>query len=390
MFCDVCWIVLDGVKMEEVNYTLSFNDLKDDTRWDFVRGYKSGMLAKNHPESDSEAAVFVLNGKLPFSVMVPETKDDKPFCLALYVDGFLGEMSFRKVVNLAQKQIAGMTMAIEDKYGELSYSLFSLRVLSSDGIENPLDRFIKENGEYSYELISSLATRFVKHFVNMYKAANYYESLKHIDTPTHHIYSKHWIPEIYPERLSPWTNIKVFSKTGQALNGIQVYDCRGTGLGLGSDLPDDILGILQDHCEKIYIPGIERYFDITNRHKSRGDYDAFCIFLMCTFEKWVFIFLDECLQKRGFSREDINEMKYKKIKRRDGSYQLIGWEDALKEILGSKNFKNSTQYKSFIRDVVRIRDEIIHGEVVVVIKEQADKMGVSFQSFQRYVLDQVV
>ncbi|WP_394170944.1 hypothetical protein [Saccharospirillum alexandrii] len=305
------------------------------------------------PDKIDEVSITELTvcGKFPVVVLVQESLDQngnplETLPIAITLGTYGAELRTLKVINSEQSRW-GMTLAIEDIYGEYSYSIFELKIVSTDPVNKPLNPEICDiSGNVKHENVAIFATKFIHKFVEAYKGVNKSK--------------KDWIPEITPSRLSPWHKMTAKNFEGNEIWTMQVYDQRGTGVGLGNNLSDEQMQLLQTSLKRNYVEdSATKFRQLANKYKIQKDYHSFCVFVVISFEHWVFREIRTALLSKGKTNEEIDNFFYQVDKK--GKKRNISREDALALAIGSKNFKNNPSYIQFIEKVVARRDSIVHG-----------------------------
>ncbi len=359
-------------------------DNNTSTQWNLIKGFGHAVRPLKGVPTNTEAAEIILNGKLPFVVLIPEENPESDGRLQILITSgnLAGEFEFTR--DVVKNNYSGMQMAIEDRNGEYSFSSFSARIISLSPIEHPLDNQIKEGNEYISERIVDTAVALLKKFVAAYREA---WNLDKYSQPEafRHLCNKSWIPEISRHLLSPWKDINIVTKEGESLFGRRVYDCRGTGIALGTVLSRFGLKQLQDYCRHEFDLGLRAYFILAERHYSNQDYEAFCIILVSTFEKEIFSLLRNKLHKQNLSDEEITGQMYSDKKRKDGTCETISVWKAINMLLNGKPYKDTNAYKNINAKLYAIRDEIVHGEPVRISQAQAELAGDSYKEFIQYI-----
>jgi len=296
----------------------------------------------------------------------------------------IAEVSFQK--HVVKDNQSPLQMAIEDINGDFSFSTFRMRIISGKPIDNPLKNRVLIDGEYSLDNIFDLAVDIIKQFILSYRAACELEALKYDNPIIIRSYNKDWIPEISRERLSPWLDTQVFDQNGNSLFKHHSHDYRGTGVGLGTDLKDDTLQMLQTYCKAIITLDNRHYFQIARRHYINHEYEAYCIMLVSVMEKQIFELCREKLRNIGNSESQIKDKMYNSKKtRKDGSKELIGIGKALKIICDGKKLDDVPEYKQVSTKVYAIRDQIIHGDIIRVSRAQAELMSKPYSDYMQYL-----
>jgi hypothetical protein len=369
------------------------NEIVSAESWDFIKGYKEAIHINTKPISDTEPAEIIVNGKLPFVVLVPELftdikKNKSVMTFLVDIIDVIGEVSFQK--HIVKENQTPLQIAIEDINGEFSFSTFNMRIISGNPKEKPLKNRILNNGEYSLDNIFDLAVEVLKQFILSYRGACELEGLKY-DITVRHLFKKDWIPEIERNRLSPWVDTQVFDKNGNSLFQKPHYDYRGTGVALGTDLKDDTLTMLQTYCKSIITLDNRHYLQIANRHYIRHEYEAFCIILVSVMEKEIFKLFREKLLNKGLNSSEIEAKMFNgDKKRKDGvSREFVAVKKALNIICDGKKLDEIPEFKLVHSAIYTIRDEIIHGDIIRVSKLEADLMFKAYRGYIQYLENSV-
>ena len=160
---------------------------------------------------------------------------------------------------------------------------------------------------------------------------------------------------------------------GNEVWAMQVYDQRGTGVGLGSDLSDEQMKLLQTSLKRDYVEdSATKFRQLANKYKAQKDYHSFCVFVVIAFEHWVFREIRTALLLKGKNNEEIDNCFYQVDKK--GKIRNISREDALALVIGSKNFKNHPSYIQFVEKVVARRDSIVHGRKENLTEDCTEEM----------------
>lgn len=336
-----------------------------------IQGYKRKIDSKFDIDerglSDSTATKIVVHGKLPCVILLPdsineggEPNDEDPIGITLASYG--AELRLRKIINLDQKQW-GMTLCTEDLYGDLTYSVFQLVITSNNDLECPLNLEIcDKSGELQTDLITQFSTQFINKFLDIYRHA--YRN------------KKDWIPFVTYKRLSPWHKMTAKNCKGKSLWGFGVVDYRGTGTAIGNNLNETEITELQNHCfSNFSVEDTSRYTQLANRYSVIGDFRTSCVMLVIAFENWVFREVRKNLTNQGWDEKKIdNALTYREPK--SSKLKNISREDALKLVIGDKNFKNLAEYRGYVDLVLETRDSIVHGRKVLIDKDKYDQMVV--------------
>jgi len=359
--------------------------------WDLMRGYKKALKPFCRPATLEEPSAISMNGKIPFCVLIPELMDKTNAALTILLqeDDLLGEINFTKHVA---RQEEALQMAVEDINGDFSYSLFTLRVIAHKPEERPLSSYIIKDSEINLELILEAAVSLIRRFTLAYIQGWSLEAHKLPDALKSKA-DKQWIPEFGYKRLSPWTNIEVINQKNELLFAQNHIDYRGTGVGLGTDLPDDTLNILQDSAmSTFFIEGINGYYRIANRHFHNHEFESFCVLLTASLEKKVFQSLKDFLRKRGKSELEVQVIvrSSKDTRKQSSELQYISRNKALNICFDSKEWMKSDEWVDCEKYIYSIRDDIIHGECRRVSKRQAEQMLLAANNFIEFLNENIV
>lgn len=361
------------------------NSIKSDALpWDFVAGHKEGRLAISKPKSTTEAAYITLEGRMPFCILIPE-KDANGSLFQLYVDDgdIMAELSFKK--HVAQRDDA-ISIATVDKYGEFTWSNFKMKIIAGDPKECSLDSLIYSDGMYNNELIFTLSLNIIRKFLQSYIHTWHLESFKYPEEIRNKL-SLNWIPEFGYRRLSPFRNTMVFNAEGGVLHEQSHIDYRGTGVGLGTDIRDEGLNLLQEVCAcKSYEEGISGYMRIAYRHFNNHEFEAFCVFIAYTIEKKIFIAARSILKNSGLSDHDI-DIKFTNTRRRrhDGSFGTISHYQAMNEATGDDNWSTLQPWIDVNQHIWQKRNQISHDGFPKVTKAEAEGMLDAYNCFTSYL-----
>ncbi|MFT5298825.1 MAG: hypothetical protein ACI9YH_004877 [Colwellia sp.] len=327
---------------------------------------------------DQTITELYVGGRLPAVILTPDSIDDqgKPNNtppLSIILGNFGAELRLHKVVSNDQARW-GMTLGIEDVFGEYTYSVFMLKIMSTDPIKFPVNSEVTDaKGKTNHLQVVKLATKFIEKFIYIYKITN--------DS------TKDWIPEINVSRLSPWHQMSAKNIKGENLWSMGVYDQRGTGVSIGSNLSDEKMKFLQKALTLGYLEDPStKYRQLTNKYRSQKDFKTFCVFAVISFEHWVFREVRTSLLSTGLTESEVDEKFYKEKR---GKKQNISREEAIALITGNKVFKSNKYYQGFIDIVLDKRDSIVHGRKVEITESEADNMIYMIKDLMSY-LDQVI
>ncbi len=354
-----------------------------------VRGHKKILIPKQ-PNCLSDPFEINLSGKIPFCILVDdyEYSEKSPFSIIVQTSRSVAELRFKKHVKGSKDSLS---IAGEDKSGDFTFTTFDMIIhpISVDGGDFKR-AILDESGSYSIRGAIDLAVEVINKFIDSYILAWDLESLvlpKELSKRA----NKDWIPNLDKSRLSPWQGIVIYSYSDEVLFKQSHIDFRGTGWGIGTTLSEGALGFLQERSINTYTKTSKYYQRIANRHFSLNEYEAFCAMLATLLDKVIFERADQYLKRKGLSEEEIYLELHTQRKRRRGSrHQTISREDALAKLLGSKNFKNSREWKSLEEDLIDVRDELIHGEIEGIDIGKAKKMMSSFNDFTTYLDDNTI
>ena len=328
--------------------------------------------------SDETITELYVGGRLPAVILIPDSLDDhsnpnKSSPVSIVLGNFGAELRIHKVVSNDQARW-GMTLGMEDIYGEYSYSVFMLKIMSTDPIKFPVNSQITDkDGKVNHLDVVNLATKFIEKFIYIYKVMN--------DS------TKDWIPEINVSRLSPWHKMLGKNIKGESIWGMGVYDKRGTGVMLGCDMPKEKMILLQNALTLGYLEDPStKYRQLANKYRKQHDFNTFCVFAVISFEHWVFREVRQSLLNNGNTEKQIDDKFYIEKK---GRKQNISREEAIALVTGNKVFKSNKHYQSFIDIVLDYRDSIVHGRKVEITEADADKMIYIIKDLMSY-LAQVV
>jgi len=358
-------------------------------QWDFIEGFHTALKPNSRPSTTTEAAEITLTARVPFVVLVPDFEEDgeTPLSIVISDESLIAQASFMK--ELGNSHIDPIMIAVEDDQGLLSYSTVFLRIISKKPTEMPLERACKVNDEYSVEAIQELAVRMVKKFAEAYKYAWSLEAYKYPEEQQDSV-RKHWLPEIDIRKIAPLQDITVLDSEGNKLYQLGYLGGLGTGVGLGTDLKQDTLKILQEACISEIRPNALTYLSLAKRYFHNGEFEAFCIMLTNVYEKRVFELLKIKLLNKGKTEEEIASAIFTNRLRKDGkSKEKIGIWKAVRVICDGKSYQEDASYIVLERDLLSIRDQIIHGDPIRIDKEAAFKMGQAYSAFIRYLEQQI-
>jgi hypothetical protein len=305
------------------------------------------------------AEVIYVKGTLPFVLQLEDSIDKNGKAIngkEIPIKSNNGKTTcalfFKKCIR---KDNVGLTVPTEDFFGEFTFSEFFIAFTQQYTNGTTLNElfFIKRDKRYDFDSIAEYSTKILNKFVEIYKVELQPK--------------KDWIPYLTRERIGFW-NIRVFDKKGKKLSFINRLEYRGTGEMIGTTISDTHLKKIKSKAleKEVRIKPVTRFIQLANRYFRIGDYLLSILFTQFYFEKWVFELFRWNLGKTH-SKEQIDAQMIKE----NGKY--INYIDALKKILGSKEFKNSLEFKEFDKSVTKIRDEIVHRERDTVSKEEALK-----------------
>jgi hypothetical protein len=313
------------------------------------------------PETITELIVY---GKMPSVILIQDSFDEscKPLDVppvAITLGNYGAELRLHKVISNDQERW-GMTLAIEDIYGEYTYSIFQLKIVTTDPVMYPLNpEILNEDKNIHHLNVAQFATQFIHKFVEAYKTVN--------DS------TKDWIPEINVSRLSPWHKMSAKNFAGEQIWAMGVYDQRGTGVGIGSDLSQDKMNILQKSLKRNYVEdSATKYRQLANKYRFQKDFRTFCVFCVISFEHWIFREVRTVLLKQNKSNEEIDNLF--SVYTRSGKRKNISREDAIVLVIGNKKFKNNIYYCQFIDVVLNKRDSIVHGRKEIISENDVNEI----------------
>ncbi|GAB3000823.1 hypothetical protein [Psychrosphaera aestuarii] len=328
--------------------------------------------------SDETITELYVGGRLPAVILIPDSLDDQSNPnneppIAIVLGNFGAELRLHKVVSNDQERW-GMTLGMEDIYGEYSYSVFMLKIMSTDPVKYPINSHIEDdNGTIKHIKVVNFATKFIEKFIYLYKVMN--------DS------TKDWIPEVNVSRLSPWHKMRGKNIKGESVWEMGVYDKRGTGVMLGCDMPKDKMLSLQNALTQGYLEDPStKYRQLANKYRRQQDFNTFCVFAVISFEHWVFREVRRALLNRGITEQQIDDQFYLETK---GKKKNISREEAIALVTGNKAFKSNKHYQSFIDIVLDCRDSIVHGRKVEITEECADKMIYIIKDLMEYLAETI-
>ena len=333
-----------------------------------------------HPEEHDSTSLpkdvvteLIVHGKLPFVILLPDSiptkeNENKNPPLAISHGNFCAELRFLKKINQDQSNW-GMTFAIEDMAGDRTYSIFQLRILSNNNQTSPLNTKIqKDDGSIDHVLVAELSKDFIYKFCEAYKGVNKPE--------------KDWIPEITVMSLCPWHKMTANNIDGKQIWACGTYDLRGTGIGIGNNL-------LQASCLRVFVEDTPTtYMQLANRYKHNGDYKSQCVYLSACFEHWIFREVRQFFMNINVS-ENETENKLTKRVTPNGLPVYISREQALKLIIGNKNFVNTKEYKYYENTLKYYRDSISHAKKVNLTAVESEEMGKAFSGLSNVIATEI-
>lgn len=353
-----------------------------DDLWDFMVGYKKAMQPKNRPLRLDEPVEFFFSGKVPFVILVPEAEVDgeTPQTFVIQDNFFIAQISFLK--NVVKNNGGPLQMAVEDTTGELTYSTFYLRVISQFPLSKPLFGSIMDGDDYSSRKMHEIGANILRKFIKAYINAFHMESYKH-EMPMKGKCFKDWIPVLDLRNISPLLDTKVFNIFGEVLYESKNTDYRGTGLGIGFNLGDDTLSILQSACIYDLLPSANTYISISNRLGMRREFEASCIMLTAALEKKIFELFRRKKQAEGWGQEQIDDWMYTDRLRKGSttSYETKSVWKAARMICNGVSYAQEQSYIAVLEKLYVKRDEIIHGESILLSKEEAVEMNKAASDF---------
>ncbi|MEM1114318.1 MAG: hypothetical protein AAGI11_20570 [Pseudomonadota bacterium] len=330
-------------------------------------GYKSQKTSVHDVDPDQVpldiVTEIVLHGKLPCVILMPDSlsqdrKATENDPIAIKFGRYMAELRLRKLGNEDQRRW-GMSAYIEDMFGDLTYSVFQLKIHSCNDLEHPLNHVVcDENNNVDEDRVTQLGAHLINRFLDIYR--------------DRHGNSKDWIPQMTYKRLSPWHHSSARNRRGDPLWGLAVLDYRGTGVGLGTDLPEQERVIMQALLYHDFtIEQTARYMQLTNRYIALGDFSTSCVMLATSVESWIFREVRKSLRKKGLSEDEIESML---TKVEGGKIKNVSKEDALSAVLGDKSFKSSHEYQRYLDNVVEVRDSIVHARLVELDQASMNRM----------------
>lgn len=321
-----------------------------------------------------KACNIYVKGKLPFLVLLEDSINEKGIPIDEKVidlisnDGDLGVgLFFQQKINNNQN---GVIIAIEDLYGEFTYSEFIMIYQYHATKNNSLEEFFFKYKNWDFEAIAIYTTELLNKFIEIYKEVTNYE--------------KDWIPFLTHFRISP-LSIHIDYDKSERIDGIEILDYRGTGTCLGSTLNNDQLNRLKQLSKMIEVkldPAF-KFIQESNRYYLTGDYISSILFLTFYLEKWIFREVKRKLLKNGKTEQEI----YQSFINQKGHY--IDRYDAIKLVTNNKNFKNLNEFKEFQKNVIDIRDEIVHRDRVFVGKKMASNANKATMDLRDILFKQI-
>lgn len=316
-----------------------------------------------------QTEIIMVSGKIPFCVLLEDSIgednhfiEEKGIRIASEDDNFVAELYLRKTMR------SGVSLASEDLFGELTFSVFSLLFKRANTRGGALASVFKvEDDKFDHAHIVAVATTLVNKFIFIYKSVWGNE--------------KDWLPQVTKFRLSPWT-ITMLDAKGTKLGGIPVLDYRGTGVMIGNSVNAEQLGKIKHFC---LIPDAKTetaaaFCQAANRYKKIGEYPASVIFMATYIEKLIFREIRYRLEKEGKTEGEIREFLT------NGSGRYIHRYKAIKKITGNEAFKESSEFLEYEEFIVEPRNLIAHNDPLELDFEFSEKMIQAANNFNKYIV----
>jgi hypothetical protein len=334
----------------------------------FLSGYKGGIPIPIPENTETLPFEIRMSGFLPAVLLLEDyrDKDECPFSLLVRTDEVYSQVKLKQVVKSVTE---GLSVACEDKTGRFSNSQFEI-VMHPAKITGFGDNILSSDG-YDVNYLVDLASSCLNTLINAYGYAWKREGISAPEAVANH-YSKDWYPIVGRVNMSPLTNISVHSYDGNVLFEQAHVDYNGTGCGLGMRLSEPQLSFLQDACSRAILKDHSYYQKLANRYFSSSEFEAFILMVATFIDKLIFEHVREYLELSGLTADDLETKMHTGRKSRRGN-QSISREEALKLIFGTKNFVNDKIWKDFENNVIVVRDEIVHGSILAIEKNIAQK-----------------
>ena len=300
-------------------------------------------------------------GKLPFPLLIEDSIDDQneliknnSFFNILSEDGnILAEVGLKLVINQSQSTIS---LAVEDPTGTFTYSTFLVKIRKAYLMNGKTFKDLimsDSDGKLSKEHLSDISHEIISKLLEAYK----YNT------------QKYWIPIVSKANLSPF-KIEIRDINNNIIDQVKYMDFRGTGIGIGSKISNDVLDKIKRICvlNNIKIDPASEILHEANRFMLNGNYMAAAIYISVYFEK---IIIQETIRKfmhLGLTESDINL----RLKKNNGKY--IHRYKAIQLFTKSEKYKIDARFLNYEKYIVEPRNEIIHNERYIFTKEIVEKM----------------
>lgn len=271
---------------------------------------------------------------------------------------------FRKMQNAMRLPYQAHSLGIEDLYGELAFSMFSV-VVAGPHVGKLLGSAPSSESKLPEHLIN-FATSLLRKFVGIYR----------------HETVKHWIALPLRSRMSPW-NVIVRDERDIALLET-IVDYRGTGVGAGTTLSDTQFAEIEKLCCATFdYDHAYQFMETANRLKITGDYQGAILYLAIYVETWLYREIRYSLVQRGKSPQQIED--FFKDGRRFKSITRV-----IKDFVGGgthfRRLENTTEYSDYRKCVADRRNEVAHGTYLEITEIDAERAVKSAMAFRDHFL----
>lgn len=332
-----------------------------------IYGYEKQKKIPEPENKDSLPFEIQLVGTLPAVLLLDDHKQEgkSPYQLAICLDDLTAEVHFQMEVL---KDEGGMYVGVEDRFGCYSRTHFRMRLVPEkpEGFSFEL---YNNAGELNINLVVDKAAECLNKLIDAYYYAWKRESAS-MPSDQERFYNKDWYPSITRANISPIRNIKVYSFSGVKLYEQGHVDFRSQGLGLGTRLSGPQLEFVQDACIGSLVKDSSYYLRLANRFTYSEEREAHLLMLATYVDKRIFEVVRKYLEITGLTSSEIEEKLHKVTKK---GPMAINREDALALVFGNKEFKSSKQWLIFDEDLLSIRNEVVHGSVLAINKDQTKR-----------------
>lgn len=331
-----------------------------------IHGYKIKQFSPIPKNTSSQPFQVRFEAQLPACLLLEDYNPDskEPFSLIVQSGEIIAEVKFKQIVL---PQSDSMNVAVEDTTGDFTRSAFiiSMYPKSVSGFKEDVYNDAGVNTGYLADLTIDCLNKLVEAYTVAWKREALFAPKELARR-----YSKDWFPVIDRASISPIFDIEIFSFNDDLLTQQRHIDFRGTGCSLGMRLQESQLNFLQKACLGDLVKTSDYYEKLANRYFSNSEYEAFLLMVATYIDKYIFEQTRYYLKLQNMTNEEIEDAMHKKTKSRRGRMSITR-EDALKLILGSKDFKNNISWQDFEENIILLRDEVIHGGITVITRDIA-------------------